>query len=300
MNILQISLPKSGTFWLANILSNIVKEAGIAEKAFVKTQPIYEAAKTWDLPIKNMLDINMINITNEVLFYRIANIFIYPIQDFNEYINNTTNVWTHSLACCKTPEVLEKFDKTVYIIRDPRDVAISWSHFAFTPFMKKHYYYVAGNEVNPESFLKNKLYTCISDWMNHVGGYLKSKKELDIYVIFYENLCNNFNNELQKMLEYLEIELDSDSIARIKEQVDFTSMKKDSPDHVREGGFYKWKNVLSNEQKEKCWQIAQPLLSLLNYPLGDHDLDKLPRIPVELPEVSSLPSGPSVCLNCKD
>ena len=59
MNMLQISLPKSGTFWLANIFSNIVKEPGIQDKAFVKTQSIYYSAKTWDFSLSNMPDIKM-------------------------------------------------------------------------------------------------------------------------------------------------------------------------------------------------------------------------------------------------
>ncbi|NJM16702.1 MAG: sulfotransferase domain-containing protein, partial [Bacteroidales bacterium] len=35
--------------------------------------------------------------------------------------------------------VFPKFDKIVYIVRDPRDVALSMARFQFTPYMQTYY-----------------------------------------------------------------------------------------------------------------------------------------------------------------
>ncbi len=295
MHIIQIGLPKSGNFWLYNILDNIIKEANFEYKSFIKKQPIYEVAKTWDLAVKKQIDINMLDITNEVLFYRIGTIFRYPIDNIDDYINNCTHIWNHSQVCSKTFEVLEKIDKIVYIIRDPRDIAISWSKFVFTPYMRKYYHFLTSNETDPETYLMNNLKVIIADWINHVGGYLSNQKYLKNYIIFYERLLKSFDRELEQLLEYLEIELSKKSISNIKEKVEFDKMKQENPHHVRKGGAGQWIDILTDEQKKIALQMGMPLLKLLNYPL-DEQVDILPKLPVKLPEEISLPSGRVVLL----
>jgi aryl sulfotransferase len=62
MHILQSGLPKSGNFWLYQIISNIFEKAKLEEKSFIKNQPIHKVAQTWDMGVKGQIDINFLDI----------------------------------------------------------------------------------------------------------------------------------------------------------------------------------------------------------------------------------------------
>ncbi|NEP90056.1 MAG: sulfotransferase domain-containing protein [Okeania sp. SIO2C2] len=296
MHILKIGLAKSGNFWLHTILHNIIEHSGLKYESFIENQPIYEIAKTWGLnQIKDRVSIDVLDITKNALFYRIGNIFRYPVDDIDDYINGSTLVWTHAQMSSNALNVIQKFDKLVYIVRDPRDLLISWSNFVFTPYIKRYYPYVISDEIDSESYLNNNLKTIINDWMNHVGAYLKYQKDLNIHFVFYERLLDDFDRELEEILEYLEIELDAKARGEIKEKVSFNQMKKESPNHLRKGQLGQWVDILTDAQKEEVLQMATPLLKLLNYPLNSQ-VDSLPALPEKLPENINLPDGKVVIL----
>ncbi len=118
--------------------------------------------------------------------------------------------------------------------------------------------------------------------MNHVGGYLKHQKDLNIHFVFYEILLHNFDQDLEKILEYMGIDLDAKARGEIKEKVSFNNMRKDSPNHIIKGKLGEWVDLLTDAQKEEVLEIANPLLKLLNYPLNN-EIDSLPELPEKFP-----------------
>ena len=296
MHILKAGVIKSGNFWLHTILHNIIDYSNFEYKSFIKNQPIYELAKTWDInQLKGQISINCLDITKNAAFYRISNIFRYPVDDMDDYINSSTLVWSHSQMSSNALTIMQKFDKVIYIIRDPRDVSISWSNFVFTYYMQRYYPFLIVDETNAETYLNNNLTTIVFDWMNHVGGYLKHQKDLNIHFVFYERLLDNFDRELEEILEYLEIELDAKARGEIQEKVSFNQMKKESPDHIIKGKLGQWVDILTDSQKEEVLGMANILLKLLNYPLNNQT-DSLPELPDKLPENINLPDGKVVLL----
>ena len=281
MVILQAGMAKSGNFWLYKILQNIVKHSGLEPASFIQNHPIHQLAKTWDLSYYEQADIDVMDIEPNKCFYRISSIFRYPIEDIDDYIRQCSLVWTHSAFCDRSKYVLRKFDKIVYIIRDPRDMAISMSRFAFTPYMMK---YFPHSESDPSAFLANTLDGVTRHWLNHVGGYLKNKDDLQIHVLFYEQLLHSFETELLRLLEYLGIELNKEAFEAIKREVGFETMKSENPDHVREGRSGGWLEVLSNEQKKRAIRASgRGILELLNYPIDEDQVGvSLPRLPDRL------------------
>ncbi|NEP90053.1 MAG: sulfotransferase domain-containing protein [Okeania sp. SIO2C2] len=283
MHILKAGVIKSGNFWLHTILHNIIDYSDFEYKSFIENQPIYELAKTWDInQLKGQISINCLDITKNAAFYRISNIFRYPVDDMDDYINSSTLVWSHSQMSSNALTIMQKFDKVIYIIRDPRDVSISWSNFVFTPYVRRYFPFFTVDETDPETYLNNNLKTIVSDWMNHVGGYLKHQKYLHIHFVFYERLLDNFDRELEKILEYLEIDLDEKAKGEIQEKVSFNYMKKDSQNHLIKGKLGQWVEILTDAQKEKVLEITTPLLKLLNYPLNNQ-IDSLPELPEKIP-----------------
>lgn len=282
MHILQSGLPKSGNFWLYQIINNILEKTHLEQKIFIQKQAIYKIAQTWDMSVKGQINIDFLDIIENALFYRIGNIFRYPIDDIDHYINNSTFVWTHSQFSNKCREIFPKFNKVIYILRDPRDIAISWSHFVFSDYMQRYYPFLTSHDNNPQEYLNNHLSEIISDWVNHIGEYLKYKDEFSIYIIFYERLLHELEKELSKLLNFLQIEMDQKDIEDIKNKVDFYAMKKENPNHVRKGRQRQWIDIFSESQNQHVLNLAQPLLEILNYPLNQET--RLPQLPDKLPK----------------
>ncbi|MGD1716122.1 sulfotransferase domain-containing protein [Dapis sp. BLCC M172] len=296
MHTLKIGIPKSGNFWLHTILHNIIDYSDLKYESFMANQPIYEVAKNLEMNLfKGQININFLDITKNAVFYRIGNMFRYPIDDIDDYINSSTLVWTHAQMSDNVLNSIKKFDKLIYIIRDPRDILISWSNFVFSPYMQRYYPFLIVDETDPETYLNKNMTTIVSDWMNHVGGYLKHQKDLNIHFVFYERLLHDFDRELEKILAYLGIDLDVKARGEIKEKVSFNHMKKDSPNHIRKGNLGQWVDLLSDAQKEEVLEMATPLLKLLNYPLNSQ-IDTIPELPEKLPENLNLPDGKVVLL----
>lgn len=280
MVILQAGAAKSGNFWLYKILRSIALNSGLEQKSFIQNHPIHKLAKTWDLSYSEQADIDVLDIEPHKCYYRISSVFRYPIEAIDDYIRQCSLVWTHSPFCERSLGVLGKFDKVIYIIRDPRDHAVSTSRFAFTPYMIKYYPH---GESDPDAFLAHRFEGMVRLWAYHVAGYLKHKDELGIHVVFYERLLHSFDTELSHLLEYLGIELDEEARGHIKSEVDFATMKMENPDHVREGGSGGWAQLLTNAQKRQALQIARRMLELLHYPIDEDQIyNTLPCLPRQL------------------
>jgi aryl sulfotransferase len=278
MKILQIGHSKSGNFWLYNIIQEILGGAQIPQRNFIKDQPIYTLAQNWDLSYENQADIDVLDIDVESCYYRISSIFRMPVDDLEEYLSRVTHVWSHSPFCSRSQTVLPEFDKVIYLIRDPRDRAISAANFRFTPYGRKYYPHL---DPDPETWLKRRFWSLIYRWVNHVGGYLSQAEKLNIHVIFYERLLHNFDQELEALLNYLELDLNSEVLKHIKERVDFSTMKVENPQHVRRGKSGRWKSTLTKNQKRIAMLYAGPLINYLGYPNLRTDPDKttLPELP---------------------
>lgn len=274
MKILQIGFPKSGNYWMYKIIQELLKTAGVEQKNFIRRHPIYPIAKKWDLSYPEQVDINMMDILYTGCFFRISSIFRKRIEDPEEYINSNTHIWSHSNYCKTSERVFPLLDKIVYIIRDPRDVALSKADFAFTPYMQKHY--PTWHE-SPAEYLEEEVEDIARRWKDHVREYLQHAASHDIMILFYERLQQNFDEELKLLLDYFGFSFSSDQRKRIAGKVSSGSMREESPQHVRKARHYKWVDNMSPEHVTKINEIAGDLLRELEYPLkSEHVDEKLP------------------------
>jgi len=275
MTILQAGVPKSGNYWLYSIIKNILASAGNEHRSYIQQHPIQERAKNWQLSFAGQSEMDFLTIEGGRCYCRLSGVFREEITDINDYIEQCSQVWTHSPLNPLSQSIIPKFDKIIYIIRDPRDVAISYSKFAFTEHKLKngapHY------EQSPETYLGNRIEEMTRQWVQHVGGYLKYRNELNIYPVFYERLLHSFDSELEGLLTYLKIELSSEEIAKIKHNVAFKTMKQQSPKHLRQGSSGQWQDKLSDRQQQKVVQVAAPMLDLLGYSTTARNIPDLPE-----------------------
>lgn len=262
MSILQIGYPKCGNFWLYKILQQCMKLAKLEPTGFIKQQPIYRLAKEWELNYPEQAGIDVMEITDLQCRYRISSIFQMPIDDLETYTLQARHVWTHSPVCKKTDEVLPYFEKKVYIVRDPRDMVLSASNYYCSPYMLKFF---PQEETDPASFLEKNLERLAQEWTWHVFDYLRLAHSHQVHIAFYENFLLNFQSELDRLLSYLQIELEETDRLQLEESVRFSTLKKQNPKHLQNGKANQWKQALTDGQAERVEQAAGPLLELLGY-----------------------------------
>ena len=282
MNILQISAPKSGSYWLHTILLQILQKKSLSTRSFIQEQEIYHKMKDSDLSFDGQAGVDMMDIEDDGCYYRISSVFREKIEDPATYAKKTSLAWTHSTLCTTSFDVFPLFDKKICIVRDPRDRALSSAKFAFTPYMQKHY---PSPYSSPEEFMENEYERLLERWVWFIGNYLLHKKELDIYFVFYERLLHDFPNELGSLLSYLDISLSQKEQQKISEAVTFSSMKSKSPKHLNKGKCGKWVHQLNEGQKKITIEKAGDLMQWLNYPLDSAERENgLPSLPSALPQ----------------
>ncbi|WP_224999138.1 sulfotransferase domain-containing protein [Cesiribacter sp. SM1] len=263
MKILQGGVPKCGNFWLYQIIQQILERIGNSTTSFIEQQPIYRLAKEWDLNFPEQARIDVLEITDLQDSYRISSIYRKPVDNLKEYISQTTHVWTHSPICKRSGEVLELFDKKVYIIRDPRDRALSAAKYYCSPYMLK---YFPQEETDPAKFLQKNYEQLMHEWVWHVFDHLRLSSKYNIHICFYEGFLLHFQQELDRLLVYLELELSQAKRQELESAVSFSTLKKQNPKHLKKGTAGYWLEGLTDEQVEKADTITGPLLQHLGYP----------------------------------
>ena len=175
-------------------------------------------------------------------------------------------------------QVIASFDKALYLVRDPRDLAVSLSHFAFTPYYLGFYPHRYPDQ---ETFLAQTLLRRGWGWLSHVEQYLRLSMRAKVHVVFYERLAGDFHAELARLLRYLEIEFDAALLDQIAAATSVKSMRARDSYHVREGKAGGWANALTDQQKRWFRIGLGPFLRMLNYPVSDTELANgtLPDLP---------------------
>lgn len=276
MTILQIGVAKSGNLWVWRLIEEIMSRAGLPKKRFIQKQPVYPLMKDWKSTIAEKRDVDFIDICKNASFYYYFPFFSLPIDNAEDYMNSVSHVWTHSFYQDTNNELLTKFDKIVYIVRDPRDVIVSMARYSFNPITFK---YSPPHEENPADYIKNQYRVLTRRWMAHLGKYLSHKDDLNIHFIFYECLLHDFDAELDRLSGYLEIRLNDDHKQAIKQQVSFALMKKENPLHLEKGASGQWIQILTQRQKKEIYKITKPFLELFSYP-AEGVMDKRNGLPM--------------------
>lgn len=264
-NILQIGAPKCGNFWLYQIIQRILQISGYKTKSFIERQPIFELAKSWELNFPDQSKIDVLDITDLQYSYRISSIFKMPINNIAEYLQETPHIWTHSPFCKSSPEVFDLVSKKIYMIRDPRDRAISASKYYCSPYMLK---YFPQEETDSETFLRKNFESLMHEWVWHVFDHLRYRERFNIHISSFERFLESFQSEFDFLLDYLEIDLNTDQRKNIENAVHFSTLKRNNPKHLKRGEAGYWKNQLTDEQKEKAEMIVGPLMDFLQYSSG--------------------------------
>ncbi|MCX2738983.1 sulfotransferase domain-containing protein [Pontibacter anaerobius] len=263
MKILQGGAPKCGNLWLYQIIQQILQRNGQSVSSFIQRQAIYELAKTWDLNYPSQASIDVLDVTDLQYSYRISSIFRMPVESVENYVAQTDHVWTHSPVCKRSDELFSLFDKKVYIVRDPRDRAISASKYYTSGYMLKYY---PQEETDSGRYLEKHFEELMLEWVWHVYDHLRLSREYNIHIAFYEGFLLDFQQELGRLLRYLEIDLNEEQRQELQKDMSFATMKTQNPKHLKKGQSGYWMDQLTEAQVEQAGIIASPLIRFLGYP----------------------------------
>ena len=278
MVILKAGMIKSGNVWLWTLLRSIARHAGMKEKGYVLSPEAEQWARNVARDLTGMERADGIQIGRHSCHIKFGPYVGNRIRDIDAYVSQCRHVWTHSPIHPTNIDTYRRFHRIVYIIRDPRDIAISFARWAFTPSVLKvfpHYRY----DRDPAQFLASHLDYILRTWVSHVGSYLQWHQKLRIHIVFYERLLHAFDEELGRLLSYLGINLAETGVTAVKEDVAFEAMKRHNPMHLRAGMSRQWVESFGEEQQRLSELIAGRMLRLLHYPVSIDEPERLPVIP---------------------
>jgi hypothetical protein len=179
-----------------------------------------------------------------------------------------------------------RFRKVIYLVRDPRDVAVSEYHFD----LKKRY---IESDVTLEQFVKRFIAgetSSYGSWWEHAASWIGARHGNPAFLLVrYEDLLSDSIGETAKIAEFLGIAADTDRLQAAverssadrmrkleKQQADQWTGTKNTRKEIpfvraaKSGG---WKDTLPLHSVEEIEVAWAPLLNFLGYPLQTPELD---------------------------
>jgi len=243
-DVFIVTYPKSGTTWT----QKIVRELLFRGDAKPYSDMILSDRLPWvDSPMEFKFDV-----VKDLPSPRVFKSHNQSLEEMDEYV----------LKGDRTP-------KFIYVMRDPKDVAVSlYCHLrgtGLTDFMTN-----ASFDEFLKQYMRNGDEVYYGLWEKHVENWLSKRNELNMLVLMYENMKANPRKEIERIGNFLGLDLTEAQIEDVAEKTTIEYMKKEAnviaddsgqtSSILRKGKVGDWKNYfVDQEEAEKLTNIAQGL-----------------------------------------
>lgn len=159
--------------------------------------------------------------------------------------------------------------RALYVVRDPRDVAISWAHhngFTIDEAITQLNY----REANIKG--DDGIVQLIGDWSSHVLSWVDRPKRFPVTVVRYEDLDESWPEVVAAITD---LEFDEERAAYATEQTQFKRLqdreKKEGFGEATHGLFFRsgqvgaWQDVLTPEQVQRIVSQHGEVMKRFNY-----------------------------------
>ena len=176
----------------------------------------------------------------------------------------------------------------IYLIRDPRDIVISWSNHSNISIEKSIKFITDSNSCINWPNSKNSTFPMninpkilLSSWENHVLSWTENRYDVPKLIIKYEDLILKKETIVLKIIDFfnknygIEFSNLDEKIKNIIETTDFNFLKKIEKDEgfaERVGGNFfnkgksnQWKDLLSNDQVKKIENFFYRIMRKYDY-----------------------------------
>jgi hypothetical protein len=236
------SYPKSGNTWVRAIISSLLysKDGNhdFSQLEFIEQYPVKKHFKNLLNDFYNLDEIKKNWITSQSLINADGKIRFLK---------------THHLYCKFGKDVFTNLANTlgvIYIVRDPRNLLSSikdhWSFEDFESTKNRMFDIEASTGMYRKPDNDYSFPVLISSWNNHYNYWKKLKK--NYLLIKYEDLLKNTENEILKIIRYLEkfikFQISDQKIKNILKTTSFSYLKK-----MEDKGLFKESNI-DNKTRE--------------------------------------------------
>lgn len=164
-----------------------------------------------------------------------------------------------------------KFEKFIYMVRDPRDVVCSGAHYWQAKAFNEHYGSNTDKyEAMIQTVLEGSFYPhCRRPWKYHIRDY-RYRAGL---IVKYEDLLKSTRSELSKIMIFLGLERSQEHLETVVLEQSFESVKSKAKatgdqrniNFLRKGKASSYRNELNAEQCERIVSGCEPEISELGY-----------------------------------
>jgi len=270
-HVLVLGYPKCGNVWLRGLLADLLRAAGIKFRQLMPDYPVAQALETMDLGIRDQARQDQVRFEPLRAYQHIPMVFRWAIPDIHAYAAATSMAHSHSPWKPAIDPFVRAFSHRVLIIRDPRDVAVSWSRWIFTPFNRLHRPTVYDS---PDALLRGDLPLRAQEWTVHQRSWLEdAPADPTLHLVFYEQLVADTPRELGRIARHLDLDVSDEALDRVAASHALGEMRKKQPHHVFRGHWGGWREHLDDRQVLQVQQACGRMMKALGYPLTRADCD---------------------------
>lgn len=266
------SYPKSGNTWTRNFLHNVLRGDGDGSFDINRMNSL----TTWDSGLqwyKPLLDKPLEEASKE----EVAAVRLKANERMAEATPDLVFVKTHNamVADRGVPMVNPKVTAgAVYIVRNPLDVAISYSHHLNRSIDETIQFM---NLKGFQSQNRDKMaYEVQSSWLENVYSWTR-KENPSLHVMRYEDMLAEPLKQFGRLIKFLRINvprrvleeaIEASSFTKLKAQEEekgFGEKPKDAKQFFRTGKSDQWKDTLNKDQIEEIIRVNREQMARFSY-----------------------------------